>query len=162
MHGLLGYLKVKRMGIDAHEKASKPDKFKMQGPRIWVPLDVLQGAAYAKLKFSAKALLIDLSSQLRAKNGNIINNGDLTTAVKILSKAGWKNDKTILSAAKQLEEANLIVKTRQGHLPNVCNLYAVTWLPLNESSKLDIDHRGFLFKAYKLADKPNIKLVSNG
>lgn len=149
------------MGVDAHEKASKPDKFKMQGPRIWLPLDVLQGAAYASVSPTAKALLLDLASQVRAKQGDIINNGDLTTALKVLSEYGWKSDKTIKRAAEQLEQVKLIVKTRQGHLPNVCNLYAVTWLPLNEHPKLDINARGYEFHGYRLMEKlPQLKKVN--
>lgn len=149
------------MGVDAHEKARKPDKFQMKGARIWLPLDMLQGAAYSSLSPTPKALLLDLAAQLRAKHGEIQNNGDLTTALKVLSKHGWKSDKTIRTAAKQLEQVNLIVKTRQGHLPNTCNLYAVTWLPLNESKKLDISARGFLFHGYKLMEKmPPIKKVN--
>lgn len=142
------------MGVDRAEQERRPRDFKMKGPRIWLPLDVLQGAAYASLSSTAKALLIDLAAQLRAKNGDIYNNGDLTTAMKVLSKHGWKSDKTVRSAAKQLVKAKLIVLTRQGHLPNVANLYAVTWLPLNESQKIDITSRGFPLMAYKLADRP--------
>jgi ribosomal protein L28 len=137
------------MGID---RAKRPDK-PMTGPRIWLPLDVLQGDAYASLPLSAKALMLDLAAQLRAKYGEIINNGDLTTAFSVLSKRGWKDAKTIRSAAKKLEHVGLVIKTRQGQRPNLCNLYALTWLPLNESSKLEISARGFPLHAYKLLDK---------
>lgn len=92
-----------------------------------------------------------------------MNNGDLTTAIKVLSARGWKSDKTIRKAANELEKAKLITKTRQGHLPNLCNLYAVTWLPLNENDKLDITARGHQLNAYKLLERlPQIKLVANG
>lgn len=151
------------MGVDRNERLKKPDKFQMKGARIWLPLDVLQGAAYASLSFSAKALLLDLAAQLRAKHGEIINNGDLTTAYSVLCKCGWKDEKTIRGAAKCLEWAGLIVKTRQGHRPNKSNLYAVTWLPLNESNKFDINARGFPLYAYKLLDKPPpLKLNCDG
>ncbi len=151
------------MGIDRNEQLKKPDKFQLHGLRIWLPLEVFHGAAYASLSISAKALLIDLATQLRAKHGNIINNGDLTTAIKILSQRGWSSDKTIRKAAKDLERAKLITKTRQGQLPNLCNLYAVTWLPLNENDKLDITARGHQLNGYKLLEKmPPIKLVGNG
>lgn len=149
------------MGADAHEKARKPAKFQMQGPRIWLPLDVLQGAAYASLSTTAKALLLDLSAQLRAKYGEITNNGDLTTAMSVLSEYGWKNDKTVLTASRQLEKYILIVKTRQGCLPNRPNLFALTWLPLNECDKLNISAKGFPFKGYKKFDKqPQLKNVN--
>ena len=152
------------MGIDRNKRANnKRDKFQLQGARIWLPLEAFHGAAYASLSISAKALLIDLATQLRAKHGDIINNGDLTTAFKVLSARGWKSDKTIRKAANELELAKLITKTRQGHLPNLCNLYAVTWLPLNEDDKLDITARGHQLNAYKLLERlPPIKLVANG
>ncbi len=144
------------------QKQANSNKFQLKGARIWLPLDVLQGAAYASVSPTAKGLLLDLAAQLRANHGEIINNGDLTTALAVLSKRGWKNDKTIRNAAKQLENANLIVKTRQGHLPNKANLYAITWLPLNENNKLDITARGFGFNSYKLKDKPPVLKNGNG
>ncbi len=141
------------MGIDRNERAKKPVKFQMQGPRIYLPLEVLQGVAYTSLKPTAKALLLDIASQLRSRYGDITNNGDLTTAISVLAGKGWKSDKTIRSASRELERNNLIVKTRQGRLPNKANLYAVTWLPLNEHPKLDITARGFPLNSYKLMEK---------
>lgn len=151
------------MGVDRNERLKKPDKFQLKGARIWLPLDVIQGSAYASLSMSAKALMVELAGQLRAKHGNIINNGDLTTAFSVLSKRGWLSEKTIRTAANDLERAMLIIKTRQGHRPNKCNLYALTWLPLNESSKLDITARGYQLNAYKLMEKlPPLKLIRDG
>ena len=153
------------MGMDRAKRAtSKADAFQMQGARIWLPLEAFHGAAYASLSISAKALLIDLATQLRGnKKQGIVNNGDLTTAIKVLSARGWRSDKTIRKAANELEAAKLITKTRQGHLPNLCNLYAVTWLPLNENDKLDISAHGHQLNAYKLLERlPAIKLVVNG
>lgn len=151
------------MGVDRNERLKKPDKFQLKGARIWLPLDVLQGAAYASLSMSAKALMIELAGQLRAKHGDIINNGDLTTAISILKPRGWVSEKTIRTAAHDLERAMLIIKTRQGQRPNKCNLYAVTWLPLNESPKLDITARGYPLNAYKLMEKlAPLKLIRDG
>jgi hypothetical protein len=152
------------MGMDRAKRAtSNVNAFQMQGARIWLPLEAFHGAAYASLSISAKALLIDLATQLRGNKKGIVNNGDLTTAIKVLSARGWRSDKTIRKAANELEKAKLITKTRQGHLPNLCNLYAVTWLPLNENDKLDITARGHQLNAYKLLERlPQIKLVANG
>ena len=142
------------MARDPHERKKKPEKFQLNGARIWLPLNMLQGKAYASLTPSAKALLLDLAAQLRASYGNINNNGDLTTAISILHQRGWKSDKTIRTAARLLEKAKLIVKTRQGRLPNKANLYAVTWLPLNEMDKLDISARNFPLNEFLLLDPP--------
>jgi hypothetical protein len=134
----------------SHSKQTKAlaNKSKMTGPRIWIPLEVLQCKAYASLSITAKALFIDLAAQLRGKFGEVRNNGDLTTALRVLANRGWKSDKTIRRAAKELENVLLIVKTRQGHLPNKSNLYAVTWLELNENPKFDITKIGFPYKGY--------------
>ncbi|MDI1307885.1 MAG: hypothetical protein PSV17_00445 [Methylotenera sp.] len=78
------------MGIDRIEQARKPAKFSMIGARIWLPLDVLQGGAYASLTQTAKALLFDIAAQLRAKHGEIINKGDLTTAISKLIMAACR------------------------------------------------------------------------
>ena len=151
------------MGVDVNERLKKPIKFELKGARIWLPLDVLQGAAYASLSISAKALMVELASQLRAKHGDIINNGDLTTAISVLRPRGWVSEKTIRTASQDLERAMLIVKTRQGQRPNKCNLYAVTWLPLNESSKLDITARGYQLNAYKMLEKlASLKSIRDG
>jgi hypothetical protein len=124
---------------------------------------VLQSRAYASLSHSAKALLLDLAAQLRTVHGAICNNGDLTTAMGVLSRYGWKDEKTIRSAARRLESVLLISKTRQGQRPNKANLYAVTWLPLNESSKLDITARSFPFNGYKLKEPlPPLKTKVDG
>lgn len=145
------------MGIDRNQRGyvKKSRKDFLVGARIWLPLDMLQGDAYASLSFSAKALLLDLTAQLRG-SGGVKNNGDLATAFTLLSKRGWKDEKTIRKAAKELEQVNLIVKTRQGYRPNTCNLYAVTWLELNEMDKLDITAKGFPLNGYKLIDKAKL------
>ena len=66
------------MGMDSAKHAtSKADTFQLQGARIWLPLEAFHGAAYASLSISAKALLIELATQLRGnKKLGIVNNGD--------------------------------------------------------------------------------------
>lgn len=126
----------------------------MTGPRVWLPLEPIQCPAFYNCGYSARALLLELASQLRAKHGNIYNNGDLTTAFSVLRLRGWNDQKTIRAAANELVEAGLIVKTRQGRKPNVCTLYALTWLPLNESTELEISAKGFPLHAYRLVNPP--------
>ena len=65
------------MGLDRNKRAaSQSDTFQLQGARIWLPLEAFHGAAYASLSISAKALLIDLATQLRGnKKQGIANNG---------------------------------------------------------------------------------------
>ena len=145
------------MGVDKNERGAKPKTGYLEGPRIWLPLEVLQSRAFASLSNSGKALLLCIAAQLRGKGG-IKNNGDLTTCMKVLKKYGWNSEKTIRAAAKNLEEKKLICKTRQGQLPNKPNLYAVTWLPLNEDDKLDITARGFPYLGYRLFETVNLNV----
>jgi len=142
------------MGADKNQRNKRGPNFRIDKPRIWIPLDVLQSTAYSKLSISAKALLLDIAAQLRARYGDIYNNGDLTTAMKVLGPRGWRSDKTIRGASKELENAFLIVKTRQGCLPNKANLYAVTWYPLNKMDKLDVSTVNFPLNRYLLFDSP--------
>ena len=137
------------MGRDRQRAAERPGKWQMTGPRIWLPCEVLTSAAFISCGFSARSLLLELSSQLRAKHGGITNNGDLTTAHTVLGPKGWADPKTIRKASAELESVGLIVKTRQGMKPNLANLWALTWLPLNESPKLDISAAGYPFHAYR-------------
>lgn len=85
---------------------------------------------YHNLSGNAVKLLMDLACQF---NGH--NNGDLTIAFSILSKRGWRSKGTIRRATRELLEAGMIVQTREGRFLNpggVCDLYAVTWKPIDE------------------------------
>jgi hypothetical protein len=141
------------MGRDRDEARRKPDNApQLKGARVWVSLEALQSKAFAGVSPCAKGLFLCLIAQLRIGKHQKGNNGDLTTAIKVLETHGWKNRKTIAKAAKELEDAMLIVRTRQGRLPNVATLYAVTYAPLNESPKLEITAREFPFRAYMLKE----------
>lgn len=88
---------------------------------------------YRNLSDKAKTLLTDILMQY---NGN--NNGDLCLSYKVMKEIGWNSNDKIQKAAKELIESEFLVKTRQGGR-NQCNLYGVTWLPINEcNNKLDI------------------------
>lgn len=63
----------------------------------------------------------------------------------------------------ELEEAGFICKTRQGARPNKANLYALTWLPLNESPKLDMTAGAYPLHVYrKTLRLPPLKLKPDG
>lgn len=90
-------------------------------------------AAVSSLSHSAFHLLINLASQLNGKN-----NGDLSAAPKIMALYGWSSKGTLATALAELRERGFIELTRQGGR-NKCNLYAVTWLAIDEcKGKLDI------------------------
>ena len=86
---------------------------------------VVASPQFGALKGSALKMLIDLACQFNGKN-----NGDLSPA--LLRKSGrWKSEAKINFAITCLLEHNWLVKTKQGGMGIGCNLYAVTWWPIN-------------------------------
>jgi hypothetical protein len=116
-------------------------RFKVKGRRetgrfVALPHVVIKNKDYIELSYKSKALLIDLMLQY---NGS--NNGDLTVALAILRNRGWKRQATIGEAVKELLDANLIIRTREGQFRNPhsrCALYAVTWQPINDCNGKDL------------------------
>lgn len=95
-----------------------------------IPRIVMDHSDYQGLSFTCKALLLDMAYQYR---GN--NNGDLTVVFAVLKRRGWKREATINNAVKKLLAANLVILTREGRFSNPgsrCNLYALTWQPVDE------------------------------
>ena len=75
-----------------------------------------------------------------------------------MAKYGWGCNKTVSRAVKELEDAGLIVKTRQGQMRHMATLYAVTFAPLDESQKLEITAKDFPYRAYHLSNPlPDIR-----
>jgi hypothetical protein len=144
------------MGRDRDEARKRHDgEWWCSGrPFVVVPLDVLQSKAFANVSATAKGLFFCLAAQLRIGKQQKGNNGDLTTTRSVLGGYGWKCHKTVARAAKELENAGLIVKTRQGQRRNLATLYAVTFAPLNESPKLEITAKDFPYRAYLLSNPP--------
>ena len=132
----------------AHNKAWKGAADKRDGGAFrQVPLSVLEGRAYLECTPYAVKLLFDLLTQYRGQN-----NGDLTTAWKIMKPRGWRSEMTLHKAKKDLLNAGLIVETRMGARPNKCSLYALTFYDLDENDKLEMTKRSFPRGAYKLKD----------
>jgi hypothetical protein len=91
---------------------------------------------YTGLSYKSKALLLDISLQYNGRN-----NGDLTVALAVLRNRGWKRQATISEAVKELLDADLIIRTREGQFRNPhsqCALYAITWQPIDECNGKDL------------------------
>jgi hypothetical protein len=115
-------------------------KTKTGGKRghIQIPHIVMESDNYRKLPPNAVKLLNALVYQYRGKN-----NGDLTAAFTYMQAFGFKSKETLHRAIKQLLEADLIIRTRQGFFMNPggrCALYALTWLSIDEcqGKKLEV------------------------
>ena len=110
---------------------------RITGRFIGLPHVVVKNKDYIQLSYKSKALLIDLMLQYNGKN-----NGDLTTALAILRDRGWKRQATIGEAVKELIDANLIIRTREGQFRNPCSrcaLYAITWQPIDDCKDKDLN-----------------------
>lgn len=95
-----------------------------------IPRIVMEHRDYINLSSTAKVLLFELAYQYRGKN-----NGDLTTAWGVMKERGFKSKATLSRATKELLEANLIIKTREGAFLNPggkCALYALSWQPIDD------------------------------
>jgi len=101
------------------------------GRYIAIPHMVMKSEDYRGLSGTAVKLLNALMFQFNGQN-----NGDFTAAWTVMSKQhGFKSKDPLTRAIRELEKANLIIKTREGFFQNPggrCALYAVTWLPINE------------------------------
>lgn len=99
-----------------------------------LPHRCLNHENFIRLSNKAVRLLVDLLYQY---NGS--NNGDLCIAWNILNKRGWKSKETIRLASLELMHFSWIQLTRQGGLNRIANLYAITFIPINEcNGKLDV------------------------
>jgi DNA-binding transcriptional ArsR family regulator len=92
--------------------------------------EVMKHPDYQNLSGGAVKLLNQLAYQYRGHN-----NGDLTAAYSVLKTFGFKSKDTISRAIKELLEAGIVIRTREGKFINpggVCALYALTWLAIDE------------------------------
>lgn len=110
---------------------------RITGRFIGLPHVVVKNKDYIELSYKSKALLVDLMLQYNGKN-----NGDLTAALAILRDRGWKRQATVGEAVKELIDANLIIRTREGQFRNPfsrCALYAITWQPIDDCKDKDLN-----------------------
>lgn len=94
---------------------------------IQIPHFVLRSEKWAALSGSAMKLLMELAAQYVGKN-----NGDLSVTFNTMQSRGWSSNATFRRALNELEECGWIVKTRQGGRHVGCNLYGITWWPIDD------------------------------
>lgn len=103
----------------------------------WTPIGLpfLRSRACASLSPHAAKLLLDMHGLL---GPNATRNGDLCIAPQVMAARGWTSRATLLAAVRELEQHELIVKTKQGSRLD-CNLFAITLYPLScDLRKLDV------------------------
>lgn len=95
-----------------------------------IPKALMAHSDFRDLSPSALKVLMVLGYQLNGRN-----NGDLSATHVMLQEWGGMAEATLSRALKELQERNLIVKTRtnyKGRDGARCALYAVTWAPIEE------------------------------
>lgn len=91
-----------------------------------IPKECMDHPGYIELTYKAKVLLFEFARQY-----NGFNNGDLVLTWKLLKPRGWSSKRTIQKARDELQQSGWIVTTRPG-ARNQCQLYAVTYKPIDE------------------------------
>jgi len=105
------------------------------GRFLLIPHRCLDHENYIRLSSKAVKLLIDIAMQFNGRN-----NGDLTAALSVLKKRGWKSSETLRLALDELLHYGWIVVTRKGGLNRTTTLYALTFHPIDEcKGKLDVN-----------------------
>lgn len=95
-----------------------------------LPKALMAQADFRDLSPSALKVLMVLGYQLNGRN-----NGDLSATHTMMAEWGGMAKGTLASALKELQERNLIIKTRtnyKGRDGARCALFAVTWAPIDE------------------------------
>ena len=109
---------------------SQRSRFKQKGRGgasfVSIPHFVLRSEHWSKLGGSEMKLLMELAGQYNGRN-----NGDLSATYTDLHPRGWSSNDTLQRALRGLEGACWILRTRQGGRHIGCNLYAITWWPID-------------------------------
>ena len=137
---------------------NKPKDDRDGGGFMAIPWSVTDSAAYQRLSYPAKALLIEIARQF-VKN----NNGALLCSMRYLREHGWKSSDVVSRAKKELLLNGLIHETVRGHRPNKASWYAITWRGLDNLKGFDPEAKlTFVRSAYRNREVLKIKSLSPG
>lgn len=136
------------MGLTRRKSKGRADS----GSYFAFPHAVLTCPEFRCLSGSATKVLLVLCNQLRK-----YNNGDLSAPFSLASKWGIGSKSTLAKALRELEEANLICRTRTSVFQNPaakCTLFAVTWRAIDEcKGKLDVESTITPIRKFSLREK---------
>nr|WP_298168353.1 hypothetical protein [uncultured Pseudomonas sp.] len=94
-----------------------------------LPHAVMDSESFRALSGGALKVLLGLLRQYRGSN-----NGDLSATLSQAKAWGVNSTSTLTTALKELQERNLIVRTREGRFTKpggCCALYALNWQPID-------------------------------
>lgn len=137
--------------------ASHKSQHQRDGGRfLALPHVVLESEAFKSLTGQQIKLLLNVAMQLTVGGAN---NGRLSASWRYLSEErGWTSKDSIRRALTALEERGLIYCTRKGRMPNVAAWYAVTWVPLNHHTDMDVGPQSLPRGAYRHWTRKNAVL----
>lgn len=118
-------------------KRHQGNRQKVKGAYLALPKTVIESPDFYQLSGLAVKLLIQIAQALNGRN-----NGDLSAGFNDMKRRGWNSKSTLAAKLKELIDAGFLVKTRQGYFQNPgsrCDLYAVTWLAIDECVGKDLD-----------------------
>jgi hypothetical protein len=118
--------------MNGRMKYGRRDKSRVEGRFVALPHDVLDSAAFMRLGYPARALLLEIARQYMGAN-----NGQLLASKNYLKKRGWSSSDVISRAKKESIEGGFIHETVKGRRPNRASWYAVTWLSLQRHPQYD-------------------------
>lgn len=102
-----------------------------------IPHAVMDCKDFRSLSGRAMLILLCLVRQYRGKN-----NGDLSAEFSRVKEWGIGSKSTLAKALNELQERNLVIRTREGQFTNPggrCALYALTWQPIDEcAGKIEV------------------------
>lgn len=134
------------------------DTSREPGSFFAIPRAVMDSAAYRRLSFRARSLLLELAYQC---NGD--DNGRLLLSMKYLRTRGWKSADAVQKAKDELLESGLIFQTVQGMRPNRAGWYAITWRNLDKVAGYDPGvEKLFVRGAYRLKNESLIPTAGVG
>lgn len=109
------------------------------GTFVALPHAVMDSEDFRALSGGALKVLMGLMRQY--KGGN---NGDLSASFVRAKHWGIGSKSTLVGALEELQQRDLITKTREGRFlkpGGCCALYAITWRPIDEcGGKIEVSH----------------------
>ena len=96
---------------------------------LLLPHYVITSPQWRALSGSAVKFIVELAASFNGRN-----NGDLSLTRTMALARGWRSGETRDQAAEEAEAAGFIVQTRYGN-KGICNLYAITWEPIDDVGK---------------------------
>ncbi|WP_275289323.1 hypothetical protein [Halomonas elongata] len=114
----------------------RPD-MNWRGGHLSLPKPLMEHPDFREASPSAMKVLMALGNQYNGKN-----NGNLSATEKTMKEWGGMAPATLTKALKELQERNLIIKTRtnwKGRVGARCALYALTWFRIDPCPGKDLE-----------------------